>query len=175
MVMDPIAVDRLYRARAAELTAQLMRQYPRQRDCAADAVQHAFAKLAESGQPVHDPSGWVARTASNYVIDQLRKARRLVQETDEFRLDQLPALTAELDGESAEERRFALDAMHRALDLVGEPGRTMLVLKYMHGCDYAQIADALNIPKASVGTTLLRARRKLRDLLAAQGVISSAA
>lgn len=173
--MDRSVVEQLYHARAGELTAQLMRQYPQQRDCAADAVQHAFVRLTEYGQPVHDPAGWVARTASNYMIDQLRKGRRLVQESDEFRLDHLPALSAELDRDHAEERKFALDAMHAALDVIGEPGRTMLVLKYIHGCDYAQIADALDVPKASVGTTLLRARRKLRDLLQAQGVTSSAA
>jgi RNA polymerase sigma-70 factor (ECF subfamily) len=171
--MDRSVVEQVYRARAGELTAQLMRQYPQCGDCAPDAVQHAFVKLAEYDQPVHDPSGWVARAASNYMIDQLRKTRRLVQETPELSLDAFPAISADLDAD--EERRHAVEAMHRALATIGEPGKTMLVLKYIQGCDYDQIAEALQLPKGSIGTTLLRARRKLRDLLQAQGIHSSAA
>lgn len=169
--MDRLVVERLYTARAEELATQLARQFPRQRHHAPDAVQHAFLKLAESEDVVLDPGGWVARAANNYMIDQLRKETRLVHEADDFHLDDLPAHTSAFG--QAQERQHTLGVLHRALDLIGDPGRAMLVLKYMHGYDYAQIAVTLGVPQASVGTTLLRARRKLRDLLQARGITAA--
>lgn len=171
--MDQVSVEQLYRTRAADLATQLARQFPCQRDLAPDAVQHAFSRLAECTQPVHDPGGWVARTASNYMIDQLRKDSRLVHESEDFSLEYLASSSPTSDED--EERSRAVAAMRRALEEMGEPARSMLVLKYLHGCDYAQIADALGLPRGSIGTTLLRARRKLRDLVMTHGVTSSAA
>lgn len=166
--MDPLAVEQLYAARANDLAAQLARQFPRQREHAADAVQHAFLKLAACDDVVLDPGGWVARTANNYMIDQVRKETRLVREADSFRLDDMPA--ASRAPGHRQEVGDTVAELRRALDVIGDPGRAMLVLKYMHGYDYGQIADALGVPRASIGTTLLRARRRLRDVLQARGV-----
>ena len=41
----------------------------------------------------------------------------------------------------------------------------MYQLHALEGRSYNEIADRLRIPKATVGTRLIRARRKLRDLL----------
>ena len=41
----------------------------------------------------------------------------------------------------------------------------MLILRDMHGLDYSQIAEALEIPEGTVKSRLFRARAALRDMI----------
>ena len=52
-----------------------------------------------------------------------------------------------------------------ALDSLGAEHRTILILREIDGCDYAQIADMLDLPVGTIRSRLHRARVALRDAL----------
>lgn len=161
--MDRATVEQVYRARAGDLVRQLRRQYPQHAGRAEDAVQHAFLKLTGCEANVSDPAGWAARTANNYMLDVHRRERRF-STAEEFDPGALPAQPA-VSWSEEEERERRLAAMREALAGMEDPGRSMLELKYLHGYDYQQIAEALRLSPGSIGTMLLRARRRLRSLM----------
>jgi RNA polymerase sigma-70 factor (ECF subfamily) len=56
--------------------------------------------------------------------------------------------------------------LRQALDRLESPFREIIELHCGRRCSYREISDQLQIPLGTVGTRLLRARRKLRSLLA---------
>ena len=60
-----------------------------------------------------------------------------------------------------EEYRRALDALERLPAIYREP----LVLRYLEGWSYRRIAEVLDLPIDTVETRLVRARRRLREIL----------
>jgi RNA polymerase sigma-70 factor (ECF subfamily) len=55
--------------------------------------------------------------------------------------------------------------MARAIDQLPTSARETLVLREVEGLSYAQIADALEIPKGTVMSRLHYARRRVQELL----------
>ncbi|WP_163997811.1 RNA polymerase sigma factor [Pyxidicoccus caerfyrddinensis] len=60
---------------------------------------------------------------------------------------------------------ISLEQLRDALEKIPEDFRTVYQLHAMEGRSYVEIAERLGIPKATVGTRLIRARRKLKELL----------
>ncbi|WP_257447872.1 RNA polymerase sigma factor [Archangium lipolyticum] len=60
---------------------------------------------------------------------------------------------------------FSLEQIHAALERLPVEFSEVYRLHSLEGRSYEEIARQLRIPKATVGTRLIRARRKLRDLL----------
>lgn len=60
---------------------------------------------------------------------------------------------------------FSLEQLHAALERLPADFREVYRLHALEGCSYEEVSARLRIPKATVGTRLIRARRKLRDLL----------
>ena len=56
--------------------------------------------------------------------------------------------------------------LRQALSRLEPPFREIVELHCESRCSYREISERLNIPLGTVGTRLLRARRKLRNLLA---------
>ena len=49
--------------------------------------------------------------------------------------------------------------------------RAVLILRHFHDCSYEEMATVLGIPEKTVKSRLFTARRQLRDLLAAKGIL----
>lgn len=62
------------------------------------------------------------------------------------------------------------EQLREALEKIPEEFRTVYRLHALEGRSYIEIAERLGIPKATVGTRLIRARRKLKELLMPQPV-----
>jgi RNA polymerase sigma-70 factor (ECF subfamily) len=60
------------------------------------------------------------------------------------------------------------EQLRAALERLPEEFRVVYQLHALEGCSYNEIAARLGLPKATVGTRLIRARRKLRELLLPQ-------
>lgn len=60
---------------------------------------------------------------------------------------------------------ITLEQLHAALKRLPAEFREVYRLHALEGRSYEEISARLRIPKATVGTRLIRARRKLRDLL----------
>jgi RNA polymerase sigma-70 factor (ECF subfamily) len=119
-------------------------------------VRHASRLPADA-----DHRAWMARVTRNLFIDRVRRRAS-------------SHVAASLEGEPAapppEEPRpwwehlGADDVRARLHDLPAEL-RGAFELFALEGCSYQEIAARLGIPKATVGTRILRARRHLKRLL----------
>ncbi len=137
---------------------------------AADAAQEALIKIVRS-LPGFDGrsafSTWAYRIATNTSLDELRRRRRrptVVDRVDDdgrdlelVDPDAGPRVQAVVD-------RMAIDA---ALAQVPETFRVPLVLRDVGDLDYAEIADALDVPVGTVKSRIARGRAALVELLAA--------
>ncbi len=151
-------VETLFRQYHAPLVRYLTRRLG-DRDWAEDVAQETFVRALRQSN-LSNERAWVFAVATNLVRDDARKDAR--------RRRHLELLSAEAKAESgdeppdelvrSEERAFA----RRALEVLSEKDREALLMKE-EGLDYHEIAEALGLSIASVGTTLSRARRRLVD------------
>jgi RNA polymerase sigma-70 factor, ECF subfamily len=105
---------------------------------------------------------WLMAIMHNVFIDRCRKSKRVLgTETIDHEVaapepSQPPAWTA-----------VTPEQVARALDEIGGEFRAVYEL-HVAGKSYDEIATTLSIPKATVGTRLLRARKKLKQVLLGQ-------
>lgn len=150
------------------------------RDDAAEVAQDAMLKIVEhvkDFQGGSDIATWMIRIAINQSISHLRK-RRLRQTAsldapgngggEGGRDDQGTALRRELPDrrepspESSVQQREMIAHLHEALGRIDDEFRAVLVLRDLQEMDYAQIAEAIQVPLGTVKSRLFRARLALR-------------
>ena len=135
------------------------------RDWAEEVAQETFLRAARQKEITNERS-WLFAVATNLVRDEARKdARRrrhleLLAQEERDRQDTIPQINAM---ESAENAAMA----RRALEALTERDREALLMRE-EGLDYNEIAAALELSVASVGTTLARARKRLVEAFEAQ-------
>lgn len=149
-------VERLFREYHQPLVRYLTRRLG-DRDWAEEVAQETFVRALRQ-ETLQNERAWLFAVATNLVRDDARKDAR--------RRRHLELLAAEARAESvveppsdlerAEERALA----RRAIDTLTERDREALLMRE-EGLDYTEIAAALELSVASVGTTLSRARRRL--------------
>jgi RNA polymerase sigma-70 factor (ECF subfamily) len=135
-----------------------------------DLVQDTFERALRSerapAQPV-ELRPWMMRVLTNLWIDRMRAqaVRRAVPYLDETMGD---AFLAAATGEAPEEdkwSRVSIEDVCEALVEVPEPYRVAFRKHVFQRMSYAEIAEELGIPAMTVGTRILRARRRLRRIL----------
>lgn len=150
--------ERLFVTYHATLVRYLTRRLG-DRDWAEDVAQETFVRALRQESIVNERA-WVFAVAHNLVRDGARRdarnRRHLELLAAESREHEAPA------GEQTLERADAMGFARRALEALGERDRQALLLKE-EGLNYDEIADVLGLEKASVGTTLSRARRRLAE------------
>lgn len=150
-------LDRLFREFHQPLVRYLTRRLG-DRDWAEEVAQETFLRAARQESIVSERS-WLFAVATNLVRDEarkdLRRRRRLELLREQARADETVEREP-LDIERAQEAALA----RRALDMLTERDREALLMRE-EGLDYTEIAAALELSVASVGTTLSRARRRL--------------
>ena len=150
-------VERLFRTYHDHLVRYLTRRLG-DRDWAEEVAQETFVRALRQGE-LQNERAWLFAVATNLVRDEarkdLRRRRHLELMREEARAESVvePPIT---DLEREQERALA----RRAIDALGEKDREALLMRE-EGLDYHEIAEALELSVASVGTTLSRARRRL--------------
>lgn len=153
------------------------------RDDAAELTQDAMLKVIQhidSYDGRSQISTWMIRIVMNLSISHLRK-RRLRQTTSidapaggfggADSDDQGSALRMQLmddrepGPELSVEKAEMIQQLHIALDGLEPDFKSVLVLRDLNEMDYAQIAEALEIPVGTVKSRLFRARLALRKLM----------
>jgi RNA polymerase sigma-70 factor, ECF subfamily len=156
-------VDELFRSHESflrRLAARLCRSTFDPDDLVQDMLERTVLH-AHALSPEVDHRAWMARVMRNLFIDRLR---RRATAPDQAPLEpELPAPTAE--AHSWWERLDTEDIRARLGELPDEL-RAAFELYAFHGCSYEQIARRLGIPRMTVGTRILRARRRLREIFA---------
>src|SRR5690349_24012491 len=157
-------IDRLFNTYHQPLVRYLVRRLG-DRDWAEEIAQETFVRALRQEKIVSERS-WLFAVATNLVRDEARKdARRrrhleLLAHEERERQDTVPQVVAM---ESAEQARLA----RQALEALTERDREALLMRE-EGLDYNEIAAALELSVASVGTTLARARKRLVEAFEAQ-------
>ena len=119
---------------------------------AADVTQEAFVKLYQRGVIPDDAPAWLATVATNLVRDERRTVARRSSLLAANEPETLQSPSPDVELLAAEQRR----EVRAALDALPEREREMLLLRYA-GYSYREVARALGLAEASVGTMLARA------------------
>lgn len=127
-----------------------------------DLVQDVFEKLLRTPIPAGtNQRAWLSRVMHNLFIDQLRHRR---SRREELRAE--PVAAIESDEPTWWEHLSEAD-LRAKVALLPDAQCATFELFAFEGKSYEQIAAQLGIAKATVGTRILRARQKLRQLLVA--------
>ncbi len=128
------------------------------RDLVQDVLERTVRHLDRI--PTDDPRPWMIRVMRNLFIDRLRRQSRTPRQDD---IDEVPVAAPVVEAVPWWQRLEPEDIRRRLPELPAEQ-RAVFELFAFEGLSYEQIAARLNIPKNTVGTRVLRARRKLREL-----------
>jgi RNA polymerase sigma factor (sigma-70 family) len=128
-------------------------------DLAADLAQEAFIRLYRRGAMPETPELWLVTVALNLFRNarstKARRLRLLVRWSEPARITE-PSPKDIDDWDTAAQVRAALGTLE-------ERDREMLLLR-AEGYSYREIATALKLNEASVGTLLARARQAFRQV-----------
>ncbi len=137
------------------------------REEAEDVTQEVFIRFWNHRQEVDggQPIGWLLRVTRNASVDALRRrnAYRKTISGDSDRVDfaQGDAPGPARDAESSDFRAL----LNLAVDRLGEPYKSLIILREVQDLSYQEIADTLELPLTTVKVYLHRARKMLRDHL----------
>lgn len=130
-------------------------------ELAADVAQEAFVRLYRRGALPDAPEAWLISVAMNLFRNvkssRSRRRRLLTPARSEVVLSDPPPSPEQ--AAIAEESRGRVRA---AIDRLPERERRLLLLR-AEGYSYRDMAAALDLNEASVGTLLARARRAFRE------------
>jgi len=130
-----------------------------------DVTQDVFVRLWEHRADMEEDRilSWLLRVARNACIDQVRK-RKVRQSVENDEVSGVDVLRDE--GPSPERSTQSVlfrERLQQALDRLGEPHRSIVVLREIQGYKYEEIAETLRLPLNTVKVYLHRARKALRD------------
>jgi RNA polymerase sigma-70 factor (ECF subfamily) len=129
-------------------------------DLASDLAQEAFVKLYQRGALPDEPGAWLAAVAMNRFRNHRRTGstrRRLLTLVRAARAHSDPAALPDAGLESDQ----AAASVRRALARLGDREKSLLLLR-AEGYSYREIARAVDVAEASVGTLLARARESFK-------------
>lgn len=129
-----------------------------------DLVQQLFERVSRTraGQlPQHNRRAWLFTVLRHLFLDSYRKQARGPQRVD-LDLAVLPAVEREAPPPW---RDLASADVHDAMAMLDEPFAVAFRLYAIEGRSYADIASVLGLSINTVGTRILRARRKLKVVL----------
>jgi RNA polymerase sigma-70 factor (ECF subfamily) len=149
-------VDELLRSELRREAGRLTRNAADADDLVQDTVERGLRKkeLYRYGSL----RTWLLHIMKNLFIDRCRRRRHVDTGVE---LLSIPAESTPVPM-WAQVSDVALAA---AIARLQPLAREVIVLKEREGCSYAEISERLNIPVGTVGTRLIRARRKLREIL----------
>jgi RNA polymerase sigma-70 factor (ECF subfamily) len=128
-----------------------------------DIVQDAFLRMLRADVPADDEEQlrrYLYRVASNLIVDRWRRRK----------FEQGAELPSEL---SSPRPRFEEDAdVAKIFSELKARDRALLWLAYVEGESHEEIASSLGVGRRGVRVMLFRARRRLRDLLQARGLVN---
>jgi RNA polymerase sigma-70 factor (ECF subfamily) len=154
---------RMHEAALRAVALRLCRNPAEANDLVQDTAERAL-KAFGGLPPGSNTRSWLMSILRNKFIDSCRHtavAPRAAQEVEEV-----------ADIVSAQERepepawaQITAEQIKAAVAALGDEFRSVYTLHALEGRSYNEIAGALQIPRATVGTRLLRARKKLKELL----------
>ena len=162
---DSETFERWYRSHHDRLLAQCARMLS-DRAAAEDVAQETLLRawLGRERMREEDLGAWLTVVARNLCISHIRRQKKQVPS------ESLPESVDESsDPAVVVERLESLRAVRRAMRQVGERHRVLLFRREVNGVDYEELGSELGLTPGGTRAVLFRARRVLRDRLAAVG------
>lgn len=136
---------------------------------AEDAVHEAFRRLLRALrriEPQCSPRPYLMRIVNNVCVDFLRKKRPTqLPPISEQEIDSLAERTVPEQADLGATRRDWKETLHRAIALLPEIDRTVIVLKFVVGFTNTDAADIMRMPTNRFNVRLHRALKSLRESL----------
>lgn len=131
---------------------------------AEDVTQEVFLKLYSHGEEASGRGeellrAWLLRVTINVARNTLRGRSRAAAREEEFAREVASDEHAAVGVDADYERRSEVEEARRALGRIKEPMRSCLLLK-QQGLSYREIAEALALNEASVGSFVARGRKE---------------
>jgi len=126
-----------------------------------DVAQQVFLKLFTSIGQFHENSQfttWLYRIVANACTDEHRKRRRFVPFSPEI---EVRAMVAKGSQEEAYSRRQVADSVRGAIGELTPKLRLPILLKYVEGLSYDEIAESLGVSIGTVSSRLNRGHKML--------------
>ncbi|HEU4973526.1 MAG TPA: sigma-70 family RNA polymerase sigma factor [Baekduia sp.] len=188
---DDHAFERLYeryRRRIFAYVVGMVRDHGRAEDLTQEIFVSALRRMRQTDRQIHFKP-WIYEIAKNACIDAFRRSRRAEEVSfdaeagsSEDEASRLATPIGAPDAALAAKQR--LDHLWGAFDGLSEAHHQILVMREIEGLSYAEIGERLGLSRASVESTLFRARRRLSEEFAelesgeacrrAQGLVDSA-
>lgn len=155
---QPVDLETLYLDVRRKLMDIPRRRFRLSPDRAEDVLHEAWLLFLQKRNYVRCVRPWLAGVVANLSRQHLDLVtRRRETPPEEVALDTYAA-PINLDDAS----RLALD---QALSRIDAPARLLCRLIAIEGLSYAEASEATGVPVGSIGPTLIRAKKKLRELL----------
>lgn len=165
---DPQAFRELYRRHVTRVRSMLMRLVgPSQLD---DLTQEVFLKFWTALKELRQPeylSTWLYRVTFNVATDALRRRQSLGRWQEN---DDAAVAAASAPVHDAGDALHAQRVVARALAALDFDHRATLVLFDVEGLPQQEIAEVLGISVGTVKSRIFNARKKVRDVLAREGI-----
>jgi RNA polymerase sigma factor (sigma-70 family) len=149
LVVDVVdAIEQVYREQSERLWRAIV-LFSGDREVASDAVSEAVAQAIARGSGIVDLDRWIWRTAFNIARGELKRRSRHTAD--------VPDLSAEVSTETVD--------IVRALGKLSAKQRASVVLHHYAGYTTKETAEIIGSTAGAVGVHLVRARKRLRELL----------
>jgi len=126
-----------------------------------DVTQQVFLKLFTSINQFHENSQfttWLYRIVANACTDEHRKRRRFVPFSPEI---EVRTLVGKSTQEETYHRRQVADSVRGAIGELSPKLRLPILLKYVEGLSYDEIAESLGVSIGTVSSRLNRGHKML--------------
>ena len=147
-------------------------QYFKNEDIAKDVVQEVFIKVYKQIKSLKAPkafSSWLHVITYRECQNLSRKKLKILELGDEEKIEDFPDKKEIEITEMVENERIK-DIIAESLSALSDPLKTVAILRFFEELKVQEIADILDIPKATVGTRLIKIRKVLQKDLKKQGV-----
>ena len=134
---------------------------------AEDAAQEVFAIACRDLRSLRDRDkfgAWLGGICRNVTRQMLRDRIRTPPVSCR---DAISCVSISTDGQSEREERC--DAVRRAVWKLPESERELIVMRYFNGFSQAKISEVLDLTAAAVNGRLVRAKRRIAELLERDG------
>jgi RNA polymerase sigma factor (sigma-70 family) len=166
---DDSAFEELYRRYQPRIAAFLRRKLgdpARAEDIAQDVFFSALRRLRATDAEI-DFKPWVFQIATNAAIDHWRRTSRAEEisvDADEgMRQSDRVRLTGAASPDSVLVDKERFEHLRGAFDELSDMHSRILVMRELEGLSYREISERLDVSRASVESTLFRARRRLES------------
>lgn len=154
---EAVDLDALYADVRAVLYSVPMRRFGLIADDAEDVVQQAWCLFLEKQRTIRQPRAWLTGTVANLCRQRLEERHRMI-----------PSDTAHFEhiADVRERSTEAVLTVRAALAAADARTRDLCSLIALQNLSYEEVSARLGIPVGSVGPLYIRAKSKLRKMIA---------